>query len=162
MHYLDLTPEAGELCESDLVARAAATSAITADAAAPHAVGAAAASPMALDDEANPGVFIVDMAPHWSSAAGGAKVILVTSVALDRRPVCAQFGLAQVPCDWLGDNVLRCYTPPHAAGVVSLSLAYADSGAQCTGGLAFEFRRAATSLWSAPDEVASPLWHELS
>lgn len=75
---------------------------------------AAAAAAVPLDST------ILDFSPDWDWETGGAK-ILVTGVFGGGDltvPIWCMFGDLEVPCVRVLPNVLRCYAPPHAPGVV--------------------------------------------
>lgn len=68
---------------------------------------------------------IVDFTPSWDDVSGGAKVIITGNPLVELEPgigMCCVFGTIAVPVEQLAPNVLKCYAPAHAPGVVSMFL----------------------------------------
>nr|XP_041568145.1 calmodulin-binding transcription activator 2 isoform X1 [Taeniopygia guttata] len=70
----------------------------------------------------DPPVAITDFSPEWSYPEGGVKV-LITGPWGDPGAYSCLFDRTSVPAALVQPGVLRCYCPPHEAGVAALRVA---------------------------------------
>uniref|UniRef100_A0A8C3R6Z8 Calmodulin binding transcription activator 2 n=1 Tax=Cyanoderma ruficeps TaxID=181631 RepID=A0A8C3R6Z8_9PASS len=70
----------------------------------------------------DPPVTITDFSPEWSYPEGGVKV-LITGPWGDPGAYSCLFDRTSVPAALVQPGVLRCYCPPHEAGVAALRVA---------------------------------------
>ncbi|XP_058684491.1 calmodulin-binding transcription activator 2 isoform X1 [Poecile atricapillus] len=70
----------------------------------------------------DPPVAITDFSPEWSYPEGGVKV-LITGPWRDPGAYSCLFDRTSVPAALVQPGVLRCYCPPHEAGVAALRVA---------------------------------------
>ncbi|XP_057244620.1 calmodulin-binding transcription activator 2-like, partial [Malurus melanocephalus] len=74
------------------------------------------------DPPSDPPVAITDFSPEWSYPEGGVKV-LITGPWGDPGVYSCLFDRTSVPAALVQPGVLRCYCPPHEAGVAALRVA---------------------------------------
>uniref|UniRef100_A0A8C3NBF1 Uncharacterized protein n=1 Tax=Geospiza parvula TaxID=87175 RepID=A0A8C3NBF1_GEOPR len=72
---------------------------------------------------ATPAVAITDFSPEWSYPEGGVKVLITGPWGDPGASYSCLFDRTSVPAALVQPGVLRCYCPPHEAGVAALRVA---------------------------------------
>ncbi|XP_068785657.1 calmodulin-binding transcription activator 2 isoform X2 [Struthio camelus] len=88
----------------------------------PQSPGAAAADAAA---DAAGLVSITDFSPEWSYPEGGVKVLITGPWSAGAGAYSCLFDRVSVPAALIQPGVLRCYCPPHEAGLAALRVAVA-------------------------------------
>uniref|UniRef100_A0A8C3UED5 Calmodulin binding transcription activator 2 n=1 Tax=Catharus ustulatus TaxID=91951 RepID=A0A8C3UED5_CATUS len=102
----------------------------------------------------DPPVAITDFSPEWSYPEGGVKV-LITGPWGDPGAYSCLFDRTSVPAALVQPGVLRCYCPPHEAGVAALRVACPPRLLSAAAPFEYRARGAARAQldWLALDEA---------
>ncbi|XP_054150989.1 calmodulin-binding transcription activator 2 [Melozone crissalis] len=113
-------------------------------------------SPSGPPSDPPPAVAITDFSPEWSYPEGGVKVLITGPWGDPGASYSCLFDRTSVPAALVQPGVLRCYCPPHEAGVAALRVACPPQLLSAAAPFEYRARGAAPGAqldWLALDEA---------